>query len=200
LIYLAAIIFITTIGASLYALYENPRWIQEYSFHPVGVVKQKKYYTFITSGFLHADIPHLLFNMFTFYYFAFPLEKIIGSGHFFLLYFIALIVSDIPSYLQNRKNPYYFSLGASGALSAVIFSFIIFYPNSSLRIFLIPINIPAPIFAILYLTFTYYASKKADSHINHSAHLWGALFGFFYTIIFFPGRLSHFLSYFTTLF
>lgn len=197
---IAIIIFFLIISISLYTLFIKPKLIQTYSFHPYGLIRQQKYYTFISSGFLHADFSHLIFNLVTYFFFAFQLESRIGSFHFFVLYFSSMIISDLPSYFQHKKDPYYYTLGASGAISAVILSYILFFPNGKLFILLLPFPIPAPIFAIIYLLFTFLASRKANSHINHSAHFWGGIFGFFYTMIFFPKTLYNFINYFSNIF
>src|SRR3546814_15713642 len=116
--------------------------------HPHSFVRKKRLYTIITSGMIHADFGHLLFNMITYFFFAFPLERILhqtgGNGHlqFALIYVGALILSDIPTIMKHRNNPGYASLGASGAISAVLFSFILFMPTPKLYLFF-AIGIPA---------------------------------------------------------
>lgn len=197
MITVAKIIFITTILISLYALYIKKSIIQKFSLHPYSLnLKKERYYTIITSGFIHAHIPHLIFNMMAFYFFAFNLESTIGFIHFFILYFLSLVTSDIHSIIKHKENPYYYSLGASGAISAIVFSYILFFPFSKIFIMPIPFGIPAPIFGVLYLGFCYYASTKNDSHINHDAHFWGAITGLVYTIVFFPETIKILSSFF----
>ncbi|MET4080513.1 membrane associated rhomboid family serine protease [Pedobacter sp. UYP30] len=192
----ASIIFVFTVVTSLYAFSDNSVY-GKFMMHPYSVSRGHKVYTLITSGLIHGDWMHLFFNMFTFYAFAFTLERLIGSWQFGLLYFVSLILSDLPTVFKNKDNFHYNSLGASGAISAVLFSYILFNPLSKIYLFFIPIGIPAIIFGVLYLVYCAYASKQSRDNINHDAHLFGALTGLIFTIIFVPGILHVF---FTTLF
>ena len=131
----------------------------------------------ITSAFLHADLAHLFFNAFTFWAFAFPLERAIGTASFLALYFFGLLASDLGTYFKHRNDPGYQCLGASGAILAVLFASIVYFPSASIFILPIPVPIPAPVFAVAYLAYTYYASHHARGRINHDAHLAGALAG-----------------------
>ncbi len=180
---LALTIFLSTIGISLYTLYKNHSLLYRMMFSPYDVAHNGKYYTFITSGFVHLDMPHLLFNMFTFFFFAFSLEGKIGSLNFAIIYFGSLIFSDLSTYFKHKDNPDYRSLGASGAISGVLFSSILFSPESSIMIFPIPIPIPAIIFGFIYLAWCYYAARQSSDNINHSAHFWGAVIGIILTLI-----------------
>lgn len=171
--------------------------------NPYSVVHQGRYLTMLTSGFIHADWGHLLFNMISFFYFGFPLEKVfclpeLGGkmGHilFAVLYLGSMILADISTVIRRRNNPNYYSLGASGAISGILFSFILFFPFESISILFIPIPIPAPIFAVLYVVFSIYSSRRNNTNINHDAHLWGALAGVIITLIFFPKILPEFLD------
>lgn len=153
----ASIIFIFTLITSIYAFNDNQLY-GKFMFHPYTVSRGKKIYTFITSGLIHADWMHLIFNMFTFYFFAFKLETMIGSWQFGLLYFLGLVLSDIPTLIKHKNSFWYNSLGASGAISAVLFSYILFDPTTLLLVMFIPM--PAVIFAVLYLVYSWYMSKK----------------------------------------
>lgn len=198
----ASVIFAITVATSIYA-FSNPAVLGNMMLHPYSIQRDKsKWFTIFTSGIVHADWMHLIFNMMTFYYFGFALEIIfvqasgdIGHLYFALLYLISLILSDIPTIIQQKNNPNYFSLGASGAISAVLFSFILFYPKTELRIFF-AIPMPAYIFAVIYIGYCIWASKKANDHINHDAHLFGALTGIIITIIYYPWIIKHFIGQF----
>ena len=189
----ATIIIIVTIGISLYCLFGKSNLYDRLLLHPWSIVKYNKWYMFITSGFVHADIPHLMFNMLSFFFFAFSLEQIIGSLNFVIIYFISLILSNVSTVIKHRNDYRYRAVGASGAISGVLFSYILFEPTSKIMVFFIPIGIPAPIFALLYLAYCYFASKKAADSINHEAHLWGALAGLILTIILVPDILPDFI-------
>lgn len=197
----ASLIFAFTIVTSIYT-FSNPRLFEKFMLHPYRVSRGKRLYTLITSGLIHRDWMHLLFNMFTFYFFGFALESILASlsawGHlqFALLYVLGLILSDVRTVFKERSNPHYYSLGASGAISAVLFSFILFQPMTMLGIFFI-IPMPAWLFAILYLGYCVWASKNARDSINHDAHFYGAVFGIVLTLLVHPWVIQHFISQFT---
>lgn len=192
----ASVIFVFTIVTSLYAFYDNSVY-GKFMLHPYSVSKGSNVYTLITSGLIHADWMHLFFNMFTFYAFAFTLERLMGSWQFGLLYFLGLVLSDIPTVFKQKDNFHYNSLGASGAVSAVLFSYILFNPMAKLYIMFIPIGIPAVVFGFLYLIYCAYASRNSRDHINHDAHFFGALTGLIFTIIFVPGIIQNFISVLT---
>jgi membrane associated rhomboid family serine protease len=173
----AATLFGVTIVVSLLGLFVAPRVIERSLFRPYWLQRRGEYWTLLTSGFVHADLTHLLFNMVTFYYFAFPLERTIGPLRLLLLYLLALVLSNLGTFLKQRNNPDYASLGASGAISAVLFAFAVYYPTSSFFFFPIPVPIPATIFAVVYLGITWYLARHSRGHINHDAHLDGALTG-----------------------
>ena len=196
----ACLIFVTTIGLSWIA-FRNPFRANEWMLNPYNFVHRKKYFTIFTSGFIHGDIAHLAFNMLSFYFFAFMLEMQMASyegviGHIFfgIVYLLSIILANIFTIQQQKNNPSYNSLGASGAITAVIFSYILFEPRTKINLMLIPIGIPAPIFAILYIAFSIYASKKMRGNINHEAHISGAFSGIILTILLFPGIVPHFIT------
>jgi len=189
---LSIFILISTIAISLYALYGKSNLMNLWVMHPWSMINRNRWYTIITSGFLHADMPHLMFNMLTFYFFAFKLEYIIGSWRFALIYFGSMILSDVTTIIKQRENYEYRSLGASGAISGVLFSYILFAPRERIGVFLLPIGIPAPIFGVLYLAYCYWASKRSYDNVNHEAHLWGALAGIIITVILIPPVIDYF--------
>jgi membrane associated rhomboid family serine protease len=189
----ASLILVFTVVTSIYA-FNDPTLYGKFMLHPYSVYRKNKLYTLITSGMIHSDWMHLIFNMMTFFFFAFTLEAQIGSWRFGLIYFLSLILSDIPSVLKHKDDFWYNSLGASGAISGVLFSYILFYPLSKLYLFFIPIGIPAVLFGGLYLMYCVYASKQSRDNINHDAHFFGALTGIIITILIIPGIVPHFLS------
>ena len=173
----AAIILGVTVIVSLLGLWAAPRIIEQNLFRPFWFLPRRQYWTAITSGFVHADLGHLLFNSLTYWFFAFPLERVIGSARFVALYFIGLVASDTGTYFKHRRDPDYASLGASGAILAVLFASIVYFPRQSIMIMPIPLPIPAPLFAIGYLAYTFYAARAQRGRINHDAHFDGALAG-----------------------
>lgn len=188
----ASIIFAVTIAISLLAFY-NDNLYTRFILQPYNVSRGKYLYTLFTSGFIHADWSHLLFNLMTFYFFAFQLEAAIGHWQFALLYGVSLILSDIPTVIKHKNDFWYRSLGASGAISAVVFSAILFNPLGKMGLLFIPIQIPAVLFGVLYLIYCTYASKKGIGNINHDAHFFGALSGILITIILIPQIVPYFL-------
>ncbi len=176
--------------------FENPSLKEALLLHPYRVVREKRYFTLLTSGFVHNDWLHLIFNAVTFYFFAIPLEQMVGVEFFLMIYFGSLIASSLPDVVMEWRNPSFRTLGASGAISGTMFAFILHAPSSTISLFLLPVGIPAPIFALLYLAYTYYASKQGMDNINHNAHLWGALAGLVITIVINPNVLSTFIGYY----
>ena len=186
----ALVILLVTAGVSLAGLYGSPSIIERSLFRPYWFLRRRQYETAVTSGFVHADLPHLIFNLITFYFFAFQLERQIGSARFLALYLVALVVSDAGTYFKHRNNPDYASLGASGAISAVLFASIVYFPWQKLFIIPIPVPIPAPLFAIGYVAYSWYSSRQARGRINHDAHLGGALTGLAFVLLTDPGAYA----------
>lgn len=184
------IITITTVVISLIAM-NNDSLLNKSIFHPYSIAKDpSQWYRAITCGFIHADIPHLAFNMLSFFMFGDLVEQyfdiIFGMSAriFYLLFYIsALVVCIIPTYLKHYKQYHYYSLGASGAVSAIVFAGIFLQPTMKIGFFVIPPIIPGFLFGPIYLGITLYLSKKGGGNINHSAHLWGALYGILFLVL-----------------
>lgn len=191
----AMIIFAVTIAASLLGLYAAPKIIERSLFRPYWYLRKQQYDTIYMSGFVHADLGHLIFNMVTFWFFAFPMERRIGTVPFLALYATGLVCSHGCTYFKQRNNPEYASLGASGAISAVLFAFIVYFPATKLMILPIPIPIPASLFAIGYVGYSYWAGKYQRGRINHDAHLCGALSGLAFVSLYDPGAWSNVLRF-----
>lgn len=178
-----------------YMAFNNRRLLDDLILWPPAIKRQREYYRLVTYGVIHADFGHLLFNMFTLFFFGRAMEpffsRTLGSLGFALFYIGALVVSILPTYLKNRDNPAYRSLGASGAVSAVLFSFIMLAPWSRIIVLVIPM--PAIVYAVLYTGYSIYMDRRGQGNINHSAHLWGAAYGILFTVLVHRGVLSHFI-------
>lgn len=161
---------------------------------PYLVMRENRWYQLLSSGFIHADGTHLAFNMITLFFFGPVLERTLGTAFFLSLYISGLIVSSVPSLIRHRNNPNYASLGASGGVEAVIFSFILFYPFEKLYLFFIPIGIPAILFGVLFLAYSLFESNRQGGRINHDAHIAGAIWGVLFSIGVVPRAVDHFLT------
>ncbi len=185
-----------------FACFSNQSLKQQLLFYPYMIHKAGKgYYRFITHGFVHADWTHLLFNMFTLYFFGDNVEQYlranynspVGSSLFLLFYVAALIIASIPSYFRYRKNQYYKSLGASGAVSAVLFASILISPLNNICLYGL-LCIPAYIFGPLYLIYSAYEAKRARDNIGHDAHFTGAIFGMIFIVVLVPETFRNFIQ------
>lgn len=168
--------------------FNNTRMVQQLILWPPALSRDRQYYRLLSYGLLHADPQHLLFNMLTLYFFGNAMETLythyLGPLGFALFYAGGLIVSILPTYLNNRDNAQYHSLGASGAVSAVLFAFILLQPWAT--IYVLVFKVPAILYAVAYVAYTFYMERHGKDNINHSAHLWGALYGVVFTIIMEP--------------
>ncbi len=168
------------------------------SFNPYAIFKRNEWYRIITYGFVHADMMHLLVNMFTFWSFGTYMESLfdsIGFGKwgYLGLYFGGMIFASLYDLFKYRDNIFYHSIGASGAVSAVLFSSIIFDPWGRIYLFAI-LPIPGIIFGILYLVYCQYMAKQSSDNINHNAHFYGALYGLLFPILLQPSSLKFFIT------
>ncbi|PWK91953.1 rhomboid family intramembrane serine protease [Fulvimonas soli] len=189
-----AIIAVTCI-VSFIAL-NNRRLMDDLILWPPAIQRHREYHRLVTYGVVHADFGHLLFNMLTLFFFGRVMEGFytarLGTLGFLLFYLGGLVVSILPTYLKNRNNAAYRSLGASGAVSAVLFSFILLAPWSRIIVFVLPM--PAILYAVLYVAYSIYMDRSGRDNVNHSAHLWGAAYGVAFTLLVYPPVLSHFLA------
>ncbi|MDR3385989.1 MAG: rhomboid family intramembrane serine protease [Rudaea sp.] len=176
--------------------FSNAELMQRLILWPPAVTRDHQYYRLVTYGLIHADPQHLIFNMLTLYFFGQAMEQLydhyLGVFGFALFYIGGLVVSILPTYLRNRNNSRYRSLGASGAVSAVLFAFILINPWAKIIVLVLPM--PAILYAIAYLAYTYYMDRQNAGNINHSAHLWGAAYGVIFTIVMEPRVIGLFLD------
>lgn len=193
---IALSLLVATIIITMLAWFVIPSWQYKGMLQPHKVWHEGKWYQLISSGFLHADGGHLLLNMFVFFFFGPVLNQTIGDSMFLVLYFTALIASSFPTLVLERNNPRYASLGASGAVEAVLFGYIVMYPLNKIYIIFIPIGIPAIIFGGLFLVYSYYEARKKRDNVNHIAHMAGAAYGAIYVLLFVPDSFSRFLGHF----
>lgn len=181
------IIIIITVLVSM-ASWKNPVLQQKLIMNPYALIHRKQYYRLITSGFIHANWFHLIFNMVTFYFFGELIEQLYnnilglnGRLYYIGLYLLGIIISNIPSVLKYKKMPHYNSLGASGGVTAIVFSSILFLPTDLICLYGI-LCIPGFIMGTIYLIYSYYKGKQMSGNINHDAHLTGAIFGIIYSV------------------
>ena len=196
---LSFLIMAVTVGISLLA-WQKPAWLDAMMMSPYRIDRKKEYWRFITSGFIHADFAHLFFNLFSFYFFGTQLEYIFGiifpgfGGEVFILfYLLAILVADLPTYFKQRNNPYFNSLGASGAVSAVIFAGIMFFPTEKIYLFGF-VGIPGFIYAGLFTWYSIAMDRRGRDYVNHSAHLYGGLFGVLFITLTRPNTWIEFFS------
>lgn len=155
-----------------------------------------EYYRLLTSGFIHADWNHLIFNMITMFFFGRIVEESIlgefygraGGLVYLLLYLSGIVISSIPSVIKHKDDSTYAALGASGGVSSVLFFVIYYFPWSKINIFLIPIGIPAIIYGVLYTIYSLYMSKRGNDNIGHDAHLGGAFYGIIFALLVDPSH------------
>ena len=189
-------ILIITIASSIYA-WNRPELYQKWILNPYRIKHHKQYWRFLTSGFVHINYLHLFFNMFALFFFGQHVAYYFnpnGDVLMIILYLLGIIVSDIPTYLKYQDLPNYNSLGASGGVAAVVFSSIMFDPLNPIYIMFIPIGIPGFVLGALYLIYSYYQGKRMSDNINHDAHLFGAIFGLFFTVVLRPGVVVSFVE------
>ena len=155
-----------------------------------GILIHKEYKRLISSGFLHVDWAHLGFNMFALYSFGQLLIQLVGSFQFFIIYFVSLVGGGLLSLFINRHKDYYSAVGASGAVSGVIFSCIALYPDVGIYLFFIPIEIPGWVFGPAFILISIYGMKRQSDNIGHEAHLGGAIIGMLTTVVLRPGVLQ----------
>ncbi len=162
--------------------------------NPYLVVERLQLHRLLTAGWLHADAGHLVFNMLTLYFFSDQVVRALGAGRYVVLYVSAVVIAHVPTMIRRRKNPKYNSLGASGAVAAIMFSAILLYPNIKLSLMFLPIPIPGMLYALLYLGYSVVQSFRGKDGINHDAHFAGAVYGALLTYAFEADRVTRTLQ------
>lgn len=194
------LIIIILTGLTSYLAFSDNNLRYKLLFYPFQIKQGKEYYRFITSGFVHGDWQHLLFNMFTFYFFGRNMQfyfqelssPLVGTVKFLVLYLGGIIFSDIYSYYKHKDNPNYMALGASGGVSAVVFGAIMFGPWQTLYIYFIPM--PSILFAVGYLWYSARMAKQGNDNIGHEAHFFGAIYGAVVTLLIEPKAFGIFFN------
>lgn len=182
----------------------RPEWFDKFKFNAYMVWHKRDFHRLISSGFVHGGWWHLAFNMLTLYFFGYLVEdtfKIIfgtmmGEVLYAVFYLLAIVVASLSDLFKYREQPYYNAIGASGAVSAIIFAAILIMPRMGIGLLFIPVHIPGYVFGPLYLLYCHYMAKKNLDNIGHSAHFWGAVFGFVFPIIIYPPIIQHFINQF----
>ncbi len=193
------------IGISVFfsiSAFSDRQFFNRNLFSPYLIRTNKEWHRFFTHAILHADYMHLIFNMYALYMFGEIVErnfmalfgKALGEFYYTLLYVGGVVLSSYPSFEKHKNNSYYSAVGASGAVSAVVFGAIFMHPTMSMGLILIPIMIPAFIFGLLYLAFSWYMAKKAIDNIGHDAHFWGSVYGILFCIAVNINLLYRFIS------
>ncbi len=174
------------------AAWQRDSWMAAMMMSPSRIARHGEYWRFLTSGFIHADFTHLFFNLFSFYFFGTQLEYIfsvifpgLGPWVFLVFYLLGIIVADLPTFFKQKHNHYFNSLGASGAVSATIFAGIMFFPTEKIYLFGI-VGIPGIIYAGLFTWYSIEMERRGRDFVNHSAHLYGGLFGVIFVTLTYP--------------
>ena len=179
----------------------NLEWFDKLKFNALAVFKNNEFHRLLSYGFIHGSWMHLAFNMITLYFFGRIVESSFqvlfpnfGGFVYIGFYMLAIVFSTIQDLIVHRNHSYYNAVGASGAISAVLFAAILFAPSKKLYLFLIPIPITAWIFGIFFLIFSVFMARKKMDNIGHTAHFWGAIFGFVFPLLFYPKLLLLFFE------
>lgn len=187
--------------------FQNVEFRSKWIHNAYAAYHRKEYYRLLTSGFIHADFFHLLFNMWALYLFGGVVEQyfayLFGGKaiiYFLGLYILGIVISSLPDFFQKKDSVYFNSLGASGGVSSIVFCAIILNPLMELVIFPIPIPMPAYIFAVLYTGYSIFMQKRQMDNVNHLAHLWGAVWGVLFIAIAQPSSILSFFNEITNSF
>lgn len=201
--YTIIIIAITSLVS--FIAFNNRTLFYKLSLNPYSIFKKNEWYRLVTHGFVHGDITHLLVNMFVLYSFGSYIEPVLGalgqfgSLNYIIFYFGALIFSSLYDLFTKKDSYLYNSIGASGAVSALVFASILFSPWSKIY-FMAIVPIPSIVFGVLYLWYEQYMSRRGGDNINHQAHIWGALWGLLFPVFLEPSVFTHFVNQLMSIF
>jgi membrane associated rhomboid family serine protease len=194
------VIVLVTIGVSWLG-FNNKELQWKLIFNTEPMQKRNEWYRFFSSGLIHADVMHLAFNMYALWEFGRVVEGAFvvlfeekGLLFYITMYVLGLGASSVYSFFRHRDNPYYNALGASGAVSAVVFSYILLAPTAKLSLLFLPIPFPAYVFGLLYLLYSQYMSRKGGDNIGHDAHFWGSIWGIGFTLMLAPELFTRFMQ------
>jgi membrane associated rhomboid family serine protease len=181
-------LIVATVVISLIG-FANEHFWRFLALEPYKMTRTHQYHPVITSGFVHGSVGHLFMNMITLFFFGPALEQTVGGEVFLLIYMVSLITGSIYPLIKYREVPDYVAIGASGAISGVLFSYCLFYPLNTIHVYFFPM--PAIVFAVLYVAYSVFAMRNRQDNIGHEAHLAGALGGVIVTMIAYPGVLTN---------
>jgi membrane associated rhomboid family serine protease len=171
-----------------YKGFSESHFFERYKFS-VLALRQQQYFRLLSSGFLHVDTTHLIFNMFALYMFGDVVFQITGIIFFTVIYIISLLAGNYFTYINHKDEPNYSAVGASGAVSGIVYSSILLFPQMQLTFIFFPIPMPGYLFGILYLLYTLFGMKSRRDNIGHTAHFGGAVSGFAITLFIFPSLI-----------
>ncbi len=169
-------------------------------FNPYAIYHGKQYYRFLTSGFIHSNTMHLVFNMIALYFFGGSIERIyisifgqMGIVFYLITYLAGIVIANLKTYFKHKDSSYYNSLGASGGVASILFASILYQPTVGICLYFV-ICLPAFLLGAIYLLYSFYSGKKMSDNINHDAHLYGSLFGILFTVFLRPTVLVEFVN------
>ena len=190
---LITLIIIIANGLISYKGFNDFAFFEKYKFH-VGAIKNGEYFRLFSSGFLHVDFQHLIFNMFSLFFFAPVVIGYLGTVGFIVVYIASLLVGSFLSYKFHENEYNYTAVGASGAVMGIIYAAILLRPGMDLYLYFIPIPIPAYIFGVGYLLYSIYGMKAKNDNIGHDAHFGGAIAGYVFTLLLLPSIINQNLA------
>ena len=191
----ASTVLLLVIGLLGFVGMRNPQLTERFLLHPWSVARKGQYERLVTSGFLHADLMHLLFNLIAMYSVAMYVEAAAGTGRFLAIYFGSLVLSSLVPTLRRRDDEGYRALGASGAVSALFFAGMLYFPEAKVALLFFPVPMPWPVFAVLFLALSVYGARRKWDNVAHDVHIYGAVSGLALTLLLDPASISGLLRY-----